>query len=105
MMLDNAKVLEVREATMEAVKDAVKAQIAKGSPTEGMPKARHIVVVAYALDEVLGAYCGSGDEDERRAVLKAALSGSLLNASQLRQELEKAGVLTATKGLTSQYDV
>ena len=103
--MDNAKVLEIREAAQQAAVDAVKAQIAKGAPGKGLDKARHVAVVAYVVNEISSAYCTTGDDDETKAVLRAAFSGSLLNASQLRQELEKAKVLEPAGKLDQQYDV
>jgi hypothetical protein len=100
--------LEILALAQLSAVDAVKKQIAAGTPKRGMPKARHVAVVAYVIQEVLASYVYTATaeadlEMEQKEVLRAALSGSLLNASQLRQELEKAGVLEVETPVSSQY--
>ena len=106
--MDKAKVLEIMTSAQSAAVDAVKKQIAAGASCKGMPKARQVAVVAYVIQEVLASYVYVATEEaalevEQKEVLRAALSGSLLNASQFRQELEKAGVLEVETPVSSQY--
>jgi hypothetical protein len=106
--MDKAKLLEIMTSAQQAAADAVKKQIAAGAPNRGMPKARQVAVVAYVIQEVLAShvYSATAEADlevEQKEVLRAALSGSLLNASQFRQELEKAGVLEVETPVSSQY--
>jgi hypothetical protein len=104
--MNQTKMLEVVAAAQAAAVDVVKQQVADGKPTQGMPKPRHVAVVADVVLEMLGSFPAPAGEDEgrwQRLVLRAALSGSLLNASQLRQELEKGGVLVKETPLSSQY--
>lgn len=108
--MDSAKMLEIRNAAFQAAVDAVKKQVAAGSPKKGLDKARHVAVMAYVVDEMLGSFGFDEkgtqlESNELKAVFRAAFSGSLLNASQLRQEMEKAGVLEKTEAIASQYDV
>lgn len=100
--------IEIQEAVKMATVDVVKAQIAKGAPNKGMSKARHIATVADVVVEVLASFDAPAGEDQekwQRQVLRAALSGNLLNASQLRQDLEKAGVLVKETALVNEYAV
>ena len=106
--MDKAKLLEIQTNAQQAAADAVKKQIAAGASNKGMPKARQVAVVAYVVQELLasvGALASDSDEDNAKVkeILRAALSGSLLNASQFRQELEKAGVLEVETPVSSQY--
>jgi hypothetical protein len=94
---------EVAARSVQAVEDVVKAQVAKGAKT-GMTGARQTEVIAVALNEVFtaspmpGDY---GDEDKwQRNVIRAFFGAtSAGNASQLRQELEKKGILDKTGGV------
>lgn len=104
-IMDNVKLLEIQAAAQQAAVDVVKAQIAKGAPTKGMTKARHVAVVADVVHEILASFADPADDKSVRTVLRAALSGSLLNASQLRQDLEKLGVLVKEGPLTAEYGV
>ena len=104
-MKDTTK-LEIQAAAAAAAIDAVKAQIAKGQPNKGMSKARHVATVAQVIDEMLRSFDDTDDDGDlfQRRVLQAALSGSLLNASQFRQELEKDGVLVKETALSNEYN-
>lgn len=107
--MTNEKALEIQAAAGQAAKDMVKAQIAAGKPNKGLSKARHAAIVADVTQEVYASFLGEGDpadaEKDMRLILRAAYSGSLLNASQLRQELEKAGILVKEQALSSEYGV
>ena len=103
--MDQAKVIEIQEAAMQAAKDVVRAQIAKGAPDKGMSKARHAAVVADVTQEMLASFAEPGDSKSMRLIMRAAFSGSLLNASQLRQQLEKAGVLKPEGAISSEYGI
>lgn len=107
--MTNEKALEIQAAAGQAAKDMVKAQIAAGKPNKGLSKARHAAIVADVSEEMASSFAGStGEADaskELRLILRAAYSGSLLNASQLRQELEKAGILVKEQALSSEYGV
>ena len=103
--METSKVIEIQEAVVQAVKDVVKAQIAKGAPDKGFSKTRHAAVVADVVAEMLASYAEPGDSRQARVVMRAVFSGSLLNASQLRQQLEKAGVLKAEGALSAEYGV
>jgi hypothetical protein len=99
---------EIATQAAEYAKDVVKGQVAKGLPNQGLSKARHVAIVADVLNEMLESYPAPADADEskwRRLVMRAACAGSLLNASQLRQELEKAGILSKTQTISSEYGV
>ena len=94
--MNEAKMKEVAQAASQAAVDVVKRQVAKGAPDSGVSKARHAAIVADVLAEVWGSFPTPTDvESERwlRLVFRAACSTDLLNASQLRQRLEKDGVL------------
>lgn len=97
MAMNDAKVLEIQAAAKTFAVDLVKEQIAAGKPASGITKARHAAIVAKTLAEMVDSFALGGEADPSSAqVMQAALLGtSLLNASQLRQELEKAGVLKA----------
>ena len=105
--------LEIQTAAFKSAQDIVKGQIAKGSPNHGMPKDRHLAVVADVAIEMLESYGKTGDTDEdtkyNREVLRAAFSGSLLNDSALRQDLEGKGdrevIFIKATPLTGQYGV
>lgn len=109
--MDAAKVLEIQNAAKVAAVDVVKAQIAKGLPNKGITKARHAAIVADVATEMIESFMTANASDgvafnkDMREVLRAAFSGDLLNASQLRQNLEKAGVLVKEVGLSSEYGV
>jgi hypothetical protein len=103
--MDTAKVTEIQEAVVQAVKDVVRGQIAKGAPDKGLSKTRHAAIVADVVAEMLASYAEPGDSRQARVVMRVAFSGSLLNASQLRQQLEKAGVLKAEGALSAEYGV
>jgi len=90
---------------MQAAKDVVKAQIAKGAPAKGLSKARHAAIVADVTAEMLASFADQGDAKSMRLVMRAAYSGSLLNASQLRQQLEKADILDEEGKLSAEYGV
>lgn len=94
--MNEAKMKEVAQAASQAAVDVVKRQVAKGAPDAGVSKARHAAIVADVLVEVWGSFPTPTDvESERwlRMLFRAACSTDLLNASQLRQRLEKDGVL------------
>ena len=99
--------IEIQEATSLAVKDVVRAQIAKGAPNKGLSKTRHAAIVADVVAEILASYPQQGEDGARwqRLVMRAVFSGSLLNASQLRQQLEKAGILAPEGTMSSEYGV
>lgn len=97
--------LEIQTAAKEAAMDVVKAQIAAGKPKKGMSKARHGAVVADVTAEMLASFADLNDEKSMREVMRAAYSGSLLNCSQLRLELEKAGILEKDTAVSSEYGV
>ncbi len=106
MKQDQAK--EIAAAAQLASRDIVRKQIAKGAPTAGVSKARHVAIVADVAAEMLGSFdCPEGVEPMTwtRLVLRAALAGDLLNASQLRQALEKEKVLTKEQTLSNEYSV
>ena len=105
--MNQALMTEIQEATSQAVKDVVRAQIAKGAPNKGLSKTRHAAIVADVVAEILGSYPTQGDDEARwqRLVMRAVFSGSLLNASQLRQQLEKAGILAPEGTMSSEYGV
>jgi hypothetical protein len=113
IMMTQDKATEIAKATTDAVANVVKAQIAKGAPNRGLSKARHAAIVADVTSEILGSFFAPKDEngdeiDEskwQRLVMRAMFSTSLLNASQLRQELEKAKVLEKDGALNSEYGV
>jgi|GEM_PF-4347586 len=98
---------EIQEATSQAVRDIVKGQIAKGAPNKGLSKTRHGAIVADVVAEILASYPTQGEDEARwqRLVMRAVFSGSLLNASQLRQQLEKAGILAPEGTMSSEYGV
>jgi len=102
------QVIAARAATV--AKQVVQKQVGNGSSKQGMTKARHVAVVADTLIAVLieNAAAPEGIEQVKwdRMVLRAALGGSLLNSSQLRQDMEKAGVLEKeTKTLGGEYGI
>lgn len=103
--MDTAKVNELREQAMQAAKDAVKAQVAKGAPAKGMNNERHAAVLAYVIAEALSGLADPSNPDETKPVLRAILTPALLNPSQLRQSLERAGVLQAEGKLATEYAV
>ena len=105
--MDQALMTEIQEATSLAVKDVVKGQIAKGAPNKGLSKTRHAAIVADVVTEILASYPQQGEDGARwqRLVMRAVFSGSLLNASQLRQQLEKAGILAPEGTMSSEYGV
>jgi hypothetical protein len=99
---------EIAAAAQLASRDIVRKQIAKGAPSSGVSKARHVAIVADVAAEMLGSFDCPGGVDETtwtRLVLRAALAGDLLNASQLRQALEKEGVLHKEQTLSNEYSV
>ena len=101
LQMTNEKMLEIQSAAQAAAVDAVKAQIAKGLPNRGMNKQRHGAVVAYVANEMLESFTG----EDPKTILRATFSGSLLNASQLRQDLEKSGVLVKETAIDTEYGV
>ena len=107
--MNEAKMQEIATRAMAIAKGEVQKQIAKGSPNRGMPKARHVATTADVICQILLEFGPPTGEDAikwDRMVLRAALGGSLLNCSQLRQDLEKAGLLEKeTKMLDSEYGV
>ena len=99
---------EIQEATSQAVKDVVKGQLARGATNKGLSKTRHGAIVADVVAEILTSYpTPQGEDDTRwqRLVMRAVFSGSILNASQLRQQLEKAGILAPEGTMSSEYGV
>ena len=80
--------VEIQTAAFKSAQDVVKAQIASGKKDHGMPGIRHIAVVSDVIVEILESYGKNEDTNWNREVLRAALSGSMLNASALRQDLE-----------------
>ena len=94
---------------MAIAKGEVQKQIAKGSPNRGMPKARHVAITADVIHQILAEFGPPTGEDAakwQRMALRAALGGSLLNCSQFRQDMEKAGMLEKeAKMLNSEYGV
>jgi len=105
--MNQALMTEIQEATSQAAKDVVRAQIAKGAPNKGINKARHGAIVADVVYEILASYPPQGDDAGKwqRLVMRAMFSTSLLNASQLRQQLEKAGILAPEGTMSSEYGV
>lgn len=111
--MQDSKMLEIQDAAVQSAKDAVKAQVAKGLPDTGISKARHLAIVAYVTVEMLASFDPETEdekklslEDWQKQVLRAAYSGSLLNCSQLRQDMEKAEVLKKSSTmLVTQYEV
>lgn len=105
--MNQALMTEIQEATSLAVRDVVKGQIAKGAPNKGLSKTRHAAIVADVVAEILASYPQQGEDGARwqRLVMRAVFSGSLLNASQLRQQLEKAGILAPEGTMSSEYGV
>lgn len=102
------QVIAARAAVV--AKQIVQKQIDNGSSKQGMTKARHIAVVADTLVAVLIENEAAPEGVDRlkwdRMVLRAALGGSLLNSSQLRQDMEKAGVLEKeVKMLGGEYGI
>ena len=106
--MNEAKMKEVATQAAQATVDVVKAQMAKGASDQGVSKARHVAIVADVMTEMLESHPAPDGEDATRwmrLVLRAALSGDLLNASQLRQRLEKDGVLKKERTISSEYGV
>ena len=108
--MDQAKINEIREAAHKAAVDVVKAQIAKGAPSKGMDKKRHVATVADVVAEMVGSFPKPEAEDDARwlrLLMRAALSGHLLNASQFRQALEHkdCAVLTKETAIDDEYGV
>lgn len=102
------QVIAARAAVV--AKEIVRKQVEKGGANHGMKKARHIATVADTLAAVLieNAAAPEGVDQLKwdRMVLRAALGGSLLNDSQLRQDMEKAGILVkGAKQLATEYGV
>lgn len=105
--MNDKMMAEVAMAAKNASRDVVKRQVAKGSPDAGVSKARHVAIVADTVVEILESYPAPEGEDGTRwmrLVLRAAMSGELLNASQLRQSLEKEGVLRK-ETVASEYGI
>ena len=106
--MNEAQMKEIAAQAAQAAIDVVKSQVGKGLPAQGISKARHIAIVADVAEEILESYpapAGSDESKWRRLVLRAAFAGSLLNASQLRQELERAGILSKQATISSVYGV
>ena len=89
--MDAKTALEIQSASFKSAQDIVRAQVAAGKPNKGMTKQRHMAVVADVAVEMLESFGNAEDTKLNREVLRAAFSGSLLNASALRQELEGKG--------------
>ncbi len=107
-MKNPTQMIETQSLAQAAATDAVKAQVQAGKPNRGMPKTRHVATVADVIYEILvadGFIADGADSKDVRQTLRAALSGSLLNASQFRQELEKSGVLVKETALDTEYGV
>ncbi len=97
--MTNERFAEITELTKLATLDTVKAQLAAGKPKSGMPKVRHIAIVSKVLVEILD----SCDAEDKEQVIRACLSGNLLNCSQLRQDLERAGLLVKEQAAALDY--
>jgi hypothetical protein len=106
--------LQIAADSFKSAQDVVKAQIAAGKPNHGLPGIRHIAVLADVTVEVLQSHVPELDisgevETKIREVLRAAFSGSMLNASALRQRLEgskgkdEAILVVDTDALENQY--
>jgi hypothetical protein len=99
--MNNKQIAEITELGKQAVVDAVKAQIAAGAESKGMTGARQADVLARTIPEMLDSFPAPEGEDDskwQRNVLRVFFNGTgVLNASQLRQTLEKAGVLEESK--------
>lgn len=98
---------EIQESTTQAIKDIVKAQIAKGAPNKGISKTRHAAIVADVVSEILTSFAQQGEDEGKwqRLAMRVVFSGSLLNASQLRSQMEKAGILVPEGTMSSEYGV
>lgn len=109
-MMTNDMAISIQRSAMQAAKDVVLTQIAKGAPNKGMNKARHGAVVADVVQELLESFDAPENcppDKWARLVMRAAFSGSLLNASQLRQDLEKSEppVLMKEGAISSDYGI
>jgi predicted house-cleaning NTP pyrophosphatase (Maf/HAM1 superfamily) len=94
----------VLEAAQQHAKDVLVQQIANGKPDKGITKARHAAILAAVAVEMVESFGKPEDSAHNRAVLRAAYAGSLLNPSQFRQEMEKAGVLKKASALDTDYE-
>jgi hypothetical protein len=108
--MDKAKSLAIQMRVQVLAANYVQKQIGAGMPDKGMPKARHVATVAHVVQAILAEHQYEATEEvalgkEQGEVLRAALSGSLLNASQFRQKLEDDLVLEKQESLSSQYVV
>lgn len=99
--------LEIQAAAKQFVLDEAKAQVAAGKPASGISKARHAAFVAKTLAEMIESFAlGLPESPSAVQVMQVTLLGtSLLNASQLRQDLEKAGVFKVATLNTDEYGV
>lgn len=99
--------LEIQAAAKQFVLDEAKAQIAAGKPASGMSKGRHAAFVAKTLAEMIESFAlGLSESPSAAQVMQVVLLGtSLLNQSQLRQDLEKAGVFKVGALNTDEYGV
>lgn len=99
--------LEIQAAAKLFVLDEAKAQVAAGKPASGMSKGRHAAFVAKTLAEMVDSFAlGQEDSPSATQVMQVVLLGtSLLNQSQLRQDLEKAGVFKVATLNTDEYGV
>jgi len=106
--MNQEMMLAVQQAAQLAAVDVIKAQIVKGAKKQGIDKKRHVAVVADVVNEMVESYPVPDGQDASewlRRLMRAALSGSLLNASQLRQQMEKAGVLDKEMSVDDEYGV
>lgn len=106
--MTNKQIAEIAELSKQSVLDVVKAQVTAGDK-KGVTGARQQEIIVKALDEILDSTPmprDYGDEGKwRRNVMRAFFGATAtLNASQLRQNLEKAGVLEKT-GVAGGYGI
>ena len=101
MAMTNKQIAEIQALGKTAIVDAIKVQIAAGAERKGMTAVRQADVLARTIPEILSSFDAPEGEDAdkwQRNVLRVFLgSNGVLNASQLRQWLEKAGELDETK--------
>ena len=101
--MTDQKKLEIRDMTLKAIADVVKAQIANGAARKGFGADRHTATLAKVAAEMLESYADDGSPAEIiRQTLRAK---GALNGSQIRQMLERQGVLDKSETLTEEYDV
>ncbi len=95
--MTNKQIAEIKTLGASAIVDAVKSQIAAGAERKGMTGARQADVLARTVPEMLESFPAPEGEDAskwQRNLLRVFFNETgVLNASQLRQTLEKAGIL------------